>query len=452
MKPTFNGWPACSVLILVSAIAVWSCRQRPAGDSDSLSMAVATVQKSYLTDQQSAALAAVGFKPDEVKAVSDSIGISEWLGVQSFVDDANASRLPDERVLRRESHGKGQGCLRADFTILNPKAFGIAGLRSYPAWIRLSNGGAYQDDDRKKHISRGWGIKVMNVAETQSHTIDLVMLSSPIFFISDITHYPGFLKSTGEGKIGLAEELLFGMNLDEKMVVARRLMQKVSNLLDAPLYSAVPYRYSAPEGSAKYAVAPCDQLQPPTYPPSVAPTRDDPDYLELAMNDSLSAARNEKPLCYMFYAQRPHFHPADGSAPDSLDNPTHEWKGTFERLARITIPPGQQRGGPWDYRKNHSECERIAFSPWNTTEEAEPIGKVNWTRRYVYAALANFRRVEFPKIYQAWLTDHNSPLVRDDIRRELSRLTVNPTSISPKAQDTSEPVVDSGFQALGIGQ
>jgi hypothetical protein len=442
----------CGFAVIATIGAFAGCKGRSSSKSEVQNSAEAGVAKRYLTTEQAVELVRAGFKPDEVKAVSDSIEISEWLAVQSFVDDANAGQLPSNPLLRRESHGKGQGCLRADFQIFNARAFGLEGLRRYPVWIRLSNGGIYQRDDRNKHISRGWGIKLMDVAETPTHTFDFVMLSSPIFFISDITHYPGFLKSTGEGKIGLAEELLFGMNWDEKVVVARRLMQKVANLLDMPLYSAVPYRYSSPEAVAKYALAPCNVDQPPFYPPSVSPASDDPDYLELAMNQSLEGASATKPLCYFFYAQRPNLNSENGNQSDSIDNPTHEWKGKFERVARITIPAGQHRGGAWDYRKNKSECERMAFSPWNSTTEAEPIGKVNWSRRYVYSALANFRRNEFPKIYQTWLTDHDSPLIREDIRRELARLSVYPTAITPRTQDATEPSIDEGFKALNIGQ
>ena len=392
-------------------------------------------------------LAGAGFTPAEIKAVTDSITISEWLGVESFVDDANAGNLktaPDT-VLRRESHGKHQGCLRARFDVTTQNGPGIFHPgASYPAWIRISNGGAFQRDDKSPHISRGWGIKLLNVDETPTKTHDLVMLSSPIFFIADLTHYPGFLKSTGEGKFGLATELLFGLNLAEKKVVVRRLLQKVSNLLDANLYSAVPYRFG--DEPVKYALAPCAKAVPDHYPASSPPPSGSGlDYLEDAMNGTLAGADPKAGLCYGFFVQRP-----KDFKTDSLDDPTEEWQGAFSKVAEITIPAGQQRGGPWDYRHNDADCERIAFNPWNATTLTSPIGKVNLTRKYVYTALADFRRTTFPKIYQTWMANHDDSTVRADLRKELAKLKGAPARFEPHEEDVSEPVVDDGFMALGI--
>jgi hypothetical protein len=52
-----------------------------------------------------------------------------------------------------------------------------------------------------------------------------------------------------------------------------------------------------------------------------------------------------------------------------------------------------------DYRANDDECERMAFDPFNSSEANEPRGKTNWTRKFVYKALSQFRLVEMPKLY-----------------------------------------------------
>jgi hypothetical protein len=92
-------------------------------------------------------LASAGFTGDEIKAVAESVAISKLLGVKSFVAEANDGNLAEESSVRRESHGKHQGCLRAKVDVELPEGAPEAGVfvrgASYPAWTRLSNGGQY---------------------------------------------------------------------------------------------------------------------------------------------------------------------------------------------------------------------------------------------------------------------------------------------------------------------
>ena len=432
--------------MMITVVSVVACKER-ASTEGSLAAANTSLTDDPNWGEVKNSLIKAGFTEAEATAVKDSTSISEWLGVASFVDDANNGFLSEtpETKLRRESHGKTQGCLRARFDIKTTNGPGAfkAGA-SYPAWIRLSNGGTYQRDDRSTHISRGWGIKLLGVEGTPLNSQDFVILSSPIFFISDLTHYPGFLKATGEGKFGLLSELLFSLNFEEKRVVVRRLMQKVSNLLDSNLYSAVPYQFG--DHPVKYAVAPCSKEQPDVYPPNGIINDTGTDYLEDAMNKTLSMVKSGSGLCYGFFVQRQR-----SAALDSLDNPTQEWGGSFEKVAEILIPAGQDNraSNPWSYKKNSAICEQMSFTPWNSTQSNLPIGKVNLTRRYVYARLADFRRTRFPKIYQRWLANHADPSVRDDFKAELAKLK-NPQKFIAQEQSTAEPTVDQGFRDLKI--
>jgi hypothetical protein len=99
--------------------------------------------------------------------------------------------------------------------------------------------------------------------------------------------------------------------------------------------------------------------------------------------------------------------------------------------------------------QNDETCEQMAFDPWNTTENSVPLGKTNWTRKAVYAALAHFRRVELPALYAKWMQNPDDPRVPSDIRRELARLR-DPRALRPTVQDTREPDIDDGFRDLGI--
>ncbi|HVH43268.1 MAG TPA: hypothetical protein VM925_13025 [Labilithrix sp.] len=390
-------------------------------------------------------LASVGFTPEETKAVAESIAISKLLGVQSFVSEANDGYSASAASVRRESHGKHQGCLRAKVDVTTaPGAGAFQKGTSYPAWIRLSNGGAYQRDDKSKHISRGWGIKLLGVEGTPTGTHDFLFITSPRFFIHDIRHYPGFLKASGNGRLGFVWNLLTNMSWEEKQVIIHRLGLEVSNLLESPQYSAVPYEYGSER--VKYAVAPCGD-SPPTTPVSrPPPDGSSDDYLEEAMNATLESADSAKGVCYSFFIQR-----SRSESQDPIDNPTQAWEGAFEQVATITIPHSQQRGARADYRQNDAECERMAFDPFNTTDASRPLGKTNWTRKFVYAAHNRFRRVEMPDIYARWQQNHDDRSIPIEYRKELRKLR-DPKALAPKVKDTSEPVIDDGFRKLGIVQ
>ena len=429
---------AFSTLLVIQGCASEQAQEEEAAGSEDAVVASTVLEPSQIAELQQA-----GFTGEEVQAVADSVVISERLGVQSFVKEANDGDSAPESQVRRESHGKAQGCLRAkvDVTTQLDRGPWKSG-KSYPAWIRLSNGGAYQKDDKSTHISRGWGIKLLGVADTRANTHDFLFITSPRFFIRDITHYPGFLKSSGNGRLCFLLNFLTNLSWEERDVIVHRMRLKVSNLLESPEYSAVPYKFG--NEPVKYALAPCGSV-PPTMPESREPPRNaGENYLEDAMNATLAASDPAKGVCYSFFVQRPR-----SESQDPVDNPTKAWEGGFEEVAKITIPHGQHAGGPSDYHQNEAECERMAFDPWNTTPESRPLGKTNWTRKAVYAALADFRRVELPKIYAKWLANRNDPTIRADIRRELNNLR-NPPAVAPKVKETSEPEVDEGFRTLGI--
>lgn len=427
------------LLMGASACAAAASVDDTTGSADALSDKAAPP----LSDEDRRELSGGGFAPDEIDAVEESIVVSKVLGVQSFVQEANAGTVKTDSTIRRESHGKASGCLRAKVDVTTSTGAGVfKSGASYPAWIRLSNGGAYQKDDKSQHISRGWAIKLLDVAETPTHTHDFLFINSPRFFISDIRHYPGFLKSSGNGRFSFLANVLTNMSFEEKAVIVHRLGLKVSNLLESPEYSAVPYAYGSE--TVKYAVAPCGTT-PPSTPTSKPPPSDASEtYLEDAMNATLAGSQATGGVCYSMFVQKPR----SGGA-DSIENPTRAWEGEFEQVAKITIPFGQHQGGPSDYRANTAECERMAFEPFNTTTASRPLGKTNFTRKFVYAALSQFRRVEMPQIYQRWQLDHSDPSISAAYRDELKQIR-DPQRLAPQVKETNQPGVDDGFRRLGI--
>jgi hypothetical protein len=381
------------------------------------------------------------FSEDEITAVAQSVSASMVLGVKSFVDEVNDRTSAAGGSIRRESHGKQQGCLRARFEVTTDSGVGVfRSGASYPAWIRLSNGGAYQRDDRHEHISRGFGIKLLDVPDTPTRTHDFLLITSPRFFIENITHYPSFLKSSGEGRPSQIFNFVLHMSGAERDVINHRRALKVRNLLESPGYSAVPYQYG--DDVVKYAIAPCALEAPPVMPqPQEPPSDASEDYLEEAMNATLRASA-PGPVCFGFYIQRKR-------AEDSIDNPTRAWEGPFERVARLTIPFGQHRGGPFDYSHNDAEGERMSFDPFNAVPANRPVGKTNLTRKFIYAKLAAFRRRELPELFLRWRADRRDPSVPDEFKREFRQLE-DPEAVTPRIQDDRQPEIDDKFHGLGI--
>lgn len=406
-----------------------------------LTLFLLLVPNAYAQSPAAIDLTALGFAADEIKAVQDSVFISKIFSVKSYVEEANNGTLDASGAVRRESHGKGHACLRANFTV-NENGFGTFKKgANYPAWIRISNGGPYQKDDTKQHISRGFGIKLLGVPGTNTKTHDFLFITSPRFFIQDIRHYPGFLKASGNGRLHLIAHMFLGLSPAERDVIFHRTKLTIANLLESPEYSAVPFLYG--KTAVKYALASCKQSAPPVLPnpQQVLPTAG-PNYLADAMNKTLKAAPPATGVCYNFFIQKP-------AAGDLVEDPTKEWKGKFEKVATIQIPFGQHMGGAMDYRMNNTECERMAFDPWNAPKENAPTGKVNISRKYVYAALSWFRRVEFPAIFQRWLVNHNDATIPDEYSDELAELD-NPKKFNPVRKSVAEPTVDPGFKKIGI--
>jgi hypothetical protein len=386
-------------------------------------------------------LRSAGFSEDEIDAVARSVDASRILGVKSFVDEANDGLAAAGGAVRRESHGKHQGCLRARFDVTTDTGIGIFRPgTSYAAWIRLSNGGAYQRDDRAEHISRGFAIKLLNVADTATRTHDFLFITSPRFFIRDLTHYPPFLTSSAQGRPAQFLNFILHMSKDERDVIQHRRKLKVSNLLESPGYSAVPYRYG--QDVVKYAIAPCTLAAPPVMPEPHAPPPDaTEDYLEEAMNSTLQASQPDG-VCFNFFIQRK-------TESDSIDDPTRAWEGPFEPVARFVIPFGQHRGGPFDYKSNDAVAESLSFDPFNATTDNRPVGRTNLTRKFVYAKLAAFRRRELPELFARWKQNRSDPNVPDEIRNELKNLA-HPDAVRVQVQTDREPDIDDGFRALGI--
>jgi Catalase len=293
---------------------------------------------------------------------------------------------PPGSLARRDAHPKHHGCVRAMFQI-DPELpahlrHGVfAEPRTFPAWIRFSNGAPHVQPDTRRD-QRGMAIKLMDVPgvkvlddERDAPTQDFVLASCPRFFIRSIADYVKFARVATKKPAFRVLGFFFGLNpFAWKMHELRALvtsLQPADNPLSLRYWSQTPYRLGP--HVVKYSAAPIDAQ-------AAQRTSRSADYLREAMATQLE--RREARFAFMIQRQ---VDPA--STP--LEDATVEWPETlapFERVAIITIPI--QR---FESPEQMALAEHLSYTPWHTLPEHEPLGGINRTRLIAYRTISRLR-------------------------------------------------------------
>ena len=69
-----------------------------------------------------------------------------------------------------------------------------------------------------------------------------------------------------------------------------------------------------------------------------------------------------------------------------IEDPTVEWKSTWERVATIEIDAQD-----FDFPERWEWGNRLSFSPWHALEDHRPLGGINRARKIVYPASSKLR-------------------------------------------------------------
>jgi hypothetical protein len=293
---------------------------------------------------------------------------------------------PPPALARRDAHPKHHGCVRANFQVdpglpadLRHGIF--AEPRTFPAWIRFSNGAPHVRPDNRRD-QRGMAIKLMEVPgvkvlddERDAPTQDFVLASYPRFFIRSIADYVRFSRAASKKPAFRVLGYFFGVNpfawkLHEFRTLAASL-QPADNPLSLRYWSQTPYRLGP--HVVKYSASPIDAEAPQRPPRS-------PDFLRAAMAAQLE--RREARFQFMIQRQV-------DPAVTPLEDATIEWPETlapFERVATITIP--MQR---FESPAQMALAEYLSYTPWHTLREHEPLGGINRTRLVAYRTISRLR-------------------------------------------------------------
>jgi catalase len=303
----------------------------------------------------------------------------------------------------RDQHPKSHGYLQGEFTV--PEGIDErlrVGIfkepKTYPIWIRFSNGNGRRNPQTGKLLSdtegdaRGMAIKVLGIdGKTildhpgHEHEQDFVLINHPNFFIKNVKDYLDFFVIMGainQGKIVLgnppqipAELQQTFANISYCFTILGEIKQKViPSPLEIKYWSSTPYKLG--DYAIKFAAFPHPIKK--KFSPDKAWWNQE-NYLREALTEQLYSEAAYFEFMMQLQTNPNTMKVEDGTALwDENESP-------FLRAAVIKIP-----------MQNFNTPERLAldenqsFSPWHSLPEHQPLGGINRARK-MYSTLADVR-------------------------------------------------------------
>lgn len=332
-------------------------------------------------------------------------------------------RYPSPNKILRGVHPKSHGCVKALFEI-NPDIdpdyqvglFNSPG-KKFDAFIRFSNAAVLVGADIDKegnHGSRGMAIKVMDVGgevlvdDNGAHNQDFLMINQPMFAFANTEDYlrltkiifanndvpdaffaPLKLQSpdlTEEEKQRIVEYIR-AENLSEDDIkrigdsfkIAQLIKSTpIANPLEVQYFSAAPFLFG-PDRVMKFSARPSAEIVSPQIPENPSDN-----YLREVLKETMS--KNEAvSFDFMLQVRK------DIDDDMGIENASTSWdedRYPFIKVAKITISAPQVE---IDSEESEAHCEKLAFNPWHSLTEHQPIGSINRLRKSVYEASAEHR-------------------------------------------------------------
>lgn len=344
---------------------------------------------------------------------------------------------PDKQILRGV-HPKSHGCVKATFTInpdiapeLQVGLFAVPG-KEFDAYIRFSNAAAVVGPDTtetkidpatgiavevEEHGSRGMAIKVLDVGgevlidDNGSHNQDFLMINQPMFAFANTKDYlrldkvldrdhdvaDGFFAPLQLANPKLSEEQKLKIHaymeaeniadedvlrIKESFRIVKQVIQTtdVGNPLGIQYFSAAPFLFGT-DRVMKFSAKPRVQVPPEKSPPRPRPEN----YLRDALTETM---HGNEALHFDFMLQVRGKDADFGRDNELIENASTQWHDEFVSVAKICISNPQAEV---DSEENKAHCEKLAFTPWHSLVEHQPIGSINRLRKDVYAASAKHR-------------------------------------------------------------
>ena len=285
--------------------------------------------------------------------------------------------------MRRDAHPKHHGAVRAELVVepnLPPElAVGVfRAPRSYPAWVRFSNGSGTVQADHLRD-GRGIAIKLMDVdgpklMSDEARTQDFLFINHDVFAVKDASDYVELFRVIERD--GAPTKFFLSLNPFKwhlkELANANKIRVQISNLLTLRYWTMTPYLMG--DTPAKFSMRP-QVLSNTGAPPNAAP-----DYLREAMAQQLR--RESVAFDFMVQLQTdPRRMP--------VEDPRIRWEpaeSPWRKLATLRIPMQT-----FDSPAQLQFAEDLSYSPWHSVPEHQPLGGVNRCRRIIYHAISAFR-------------------------------------------------------------
>lgn len=287
---------------------------------------------------------------------------------------------------KRDAHPKAHGCVKAEFHVLaNVPSQWAQGMfipdKTYPAWIRFSNGSGDATKADIRGDARGMAIKILDVAgtklledENQASTQDFIMINHPVFFANEPKSYLQLITDIN-GNLFQKALIPFALGFKGTKIALQTASSKIPNPMQTRYFSMVPYQLGTGTNrlAVKYSARSCSNATDPI------PSHPEHNYLRSALKNALQ----KDDACMEFLVQ-----PRTSKAMSVEDSMT-EWdesQAPFYKVATIRIPKQE-----FDTPEQNLFCENLSFSPWHTLAEHKPLGATNRMRKVIYNHISRLR-------------------------------------------------------------
>lgn len=307
----------------------------------------------------------------------------------------SVSLQPDDPPVRQQ-HPKSHGCVMGEFIVEKDvpenMKFGVfKESRTYPVWIRFSNGSGNQPDTVPD--IRGMAIKLMDVdgekvleEEKHERTQDFILMNHPVFFLQNVQSTVDFAKAVkaAEGKPKFLALLAFLTKFAYKPFrphvkefnTLKSARKVISSPLETQYWSATPYKLGP--NAIKFSATPHS---------NGAMARADSGSQNASENylrDAMIKHLDSNEACFDFKVQLQKY-------PENMpvEDPTIEWsekESPFLKVAVIRIPSQK-----FNMEERKEFDENLSFNPWHSLPDHRPLGGVNRARKEVYQTLSKLR-------------------------------------------------------------
>lgn len=312
---------------------------------------------------------------EEVVSAGEQALVADFV---AFLKEASLARAGNGPV-RRFNQTRSTGCVRAEFTVpdglpaeLRVGLFATPG--SFNGHIRFAN--ATSESDKEQDI-RGMSIKLTGVPGMNLMPgvtdVDFVLFSHPVMLAATAKDFLELLQANEAGGV---KRVTYFATHPRSAIVATAAQAHHTCHLDIPYFSATPYRFGAGK-AVKYVVTPTSARR------SEKPRHLTEAYLLDNMRTHLSQGDATFDFCVQFQTDPEKMPIEDAMVEwDEKDSP-------YRKVATIRIP--QQAFESFDQM---ALAESIAFNPWNTLPEHQPLGGMNRARKLIYTELSKLRHAE----------------------------------------------------------